>query len=297
MDWEDLKIFIAISRHGTVRRAAEELGIHHATVARRVARLEESLGVRLFDRRPEGLSLTPPGEELLTVGEAATVDFDAVIRRISGQDTAISGSVVVSTGEPVAIQLIAPGLPEFADRYPDLDLKIVTSWNIADLARGEADIAVRADNNPADSLFGKRLFPYFEAIYGEAEYLRTLGTSSPDQPGRWIGWGGSDRPRPSWVEKTQYASTRVWGGFESLSLQVAAAEAGLGLIALPCFIGDRAKGLIRAPDAEPKLARQLWLLTHADLRRTRRIRVVMEFLEDRLRRNRDLIEGRRPGTP
>lgn len=294
MDWEDLKTFVAVTRKGTVRRAAEDLEVHHATVGRRIARLEESMGVRLFDRRPEGLSLTQAGEDLLSVAQEASDAFDAVRRRIAGQDEAISGRVIVSMGEPVATQLIAPALPEFATRYPELDLQIVVSWSIVDLSRGEADIAVRADNNPADTLFGKRLFPYQEAIYASPAYLDSLA-GSPSNTARWIGWGGTGLFRPSWVEKTEYAGARIWGGIENLSVQVAAAEAGLGLIALPCFIGDRAKGLRRAPGPGPQLARQLWLLTHSDLRRTRRIRIVMEFLEKQLRRNRDLIEGRSLG--
>ncbi|MGD1922648.1 MAG: LysR family transcriptional regulator [Paracoccaceae bacterium] len=292
MDWEDLKTFVSVTRHGTVRRAAEDLGVHHATVGRRIARLEQSLGARLFDRRPEGFSLTATGESLLSVAERAAEEFDAVGRQISGQDATASGRVVVSMGEPVATLLIAPGLPEFAATYPDLDLQIVTTWSIVDLARGEADIAVRADNNPVDTLFGKRLFPYREAIYASPKYLESNQNSPTDLHGRWIGWGGTGLLRPSWVEKTPYATARVWGGLESLSVQVAAAEAGLGFIALPCFIGDMAHGLRRAEGAVPRIARDVWLLTHSDLRRTRRIRVVMEFLEDRLRQNRDLIEGR-----
>ena len=295
MDWEDLKSFVTVSRCGTVRRAANELGVHHATVARRIARLEDSMGVRLFDRRPEGLSITMPGEELLQVATRAAEDFDAIARKVQGQDNVARGRVVVSMGAPLATLLIAPGLPEFAATYPDLDLRIETTWNIADLARGEADIAVRADNNPADTLFGKRLFPYFEAIYASPDFLADQQRRGGCRYGRWIGWGGSGRARPAWVEKGRYADTQPWGGFQNLSLQVAAAEAGLGLIALPCFVGDRSTGLRRADEAEPIEGRSIWLLTHQDLRRTRRVRVVMEFLEERLRRSRDLIEGRCPG--
>lgn len=292
MDWEDLKSFVAVTRCGTVRRAATELGIHHATVARRITRLEDNVGVRLFDRKPEGLSLTAPGEDLMAVARRAAEEFNAVQRRVSGQDAATEGRVTVSMGAPVATLLMAKGLPEFATAYPNLDLRIVTTWNIVDLARGEADIAVRADNNPSDTLFGKRIFPYFETVYASPAYLETYQTKSPDEPGRWIGWGGAGAARPAWVEKSAFAATRVWGGMQNLSLQVAAAEAGLGFAALPCFIGDSSPGLRRADSSAPHLGRDIWLLTHPDLRRTRRIQVVMAFLEDRLRRNRVLLEGR-----
>lgn len=255
------------------------------------------MGVRLFDRRPEGLSLTTPGEELLAVASRAATEFEAVGRQISGRDSATSGRVVVSMGEPVATLLVAPGLPALATQYPELDLHIETTWSIVDLGRGEADIAIRADNNPVETLFGKRLFPYCEAIFASPAYLLEHEATSTDAHARWIGWGGSGPGRPNWVEKTPYADARTWGGFESLSVQVAAAEAGLGFAALPCFVGDKAPGLRRAPGFEPRFPRDIWLLTHQDLRRTRRIRVVMEFLEDQLRLNRDLIEGRCPRKP
>lgn len=291
MDWEDLKTFLAVAEQGTVRRAGESLGVHHATVGRRIARLEDSTGTRLFDRRPEGLVLTPPGEDLLAVAARASTEFDTARRRIAGQDATPTGDVVASMGEPIANFIVAPGLPGFAGQYPDLNLHINATWAIQDLARGDADIAIRADNNPSDTLFGKRLFPYYEAVYASPAYLQAHQNRAASDPGRWIGWGGRSQARPTWVEKSAFAATKIWGGFESLSLQVAVAEAGLGFVALPCLVGDMAPGLIRAEKAAPRPARDIWVLTHADLRRTKRVRVTMEFLEDQLRQNRALIEG------
>lgn len=296
MDWEDLKSFVALTRCGTVRRAAIELGVHHATVARRISRLEDGVGVRLFDRKPEGLSLTAPGEDLMTVAKQAAEAFDAVQRRVSGQDATTEGCVTVSMGAPVATLLMAKGLPEFATAYPNLDLRIVTTWNIVDLSRGEADIAVRADNNPSDTLFGKRMFPYYESVFASRAYLEAFRNRDAADPGRWIGWGGAGVARPAWVEKSAFAATTVWGGMQNLSLQVAAAEAGLGFAALPCFVGDSSPDLRRADASAPHIGRDIWLLTHPDLRRTRRIQLVMAFLEAQLRTHRDLIEGRCPKT-
>lgn len=294
MDWEDLKTFVAVAKSGTVRGGADRLGVHHATVGRRIARLEKVTGTRLFDRRPEGLSLTPTGEELLTVSARVAEELEAAGRRIAGEDSVAKGRVTASMGEPVATQLIAPGLPEFAVRFPELELRVSSTWTLEDLSRGEADVAIRADNNPAESLVGKRLFRYAETVYASPGYLGAYSNRAAGNRGRWIGWGGDAHPRPLWVEKTEFAETEVWGGFSEISLQVAAAEAGLGLIALPCFIGDRSPGLCRAFGEKPRSVRDIWLLTHPDLRRLRRIKVVMEFLEARMRLHRDLIEGRQP---
>lgn len=291
MDWEDVKAFVAVAQTGTVRRAAARLGVHHATIGRRVARLEGVTQARLFDRRPEGLALTGAGEDLLAVSSRMADQLDAAARRISGVDTAPRGSVIATMGAPVAAQLIAPGLPGFAARFPGLDLRINATWSIRDLARGEADIAIRADNNPSDTLVGKRLFAYAETVYASRSYLARHRDGGP---GRWIGWGGSGAARPQWIERSEFAGAEIWGGFPDQSVQTAAAEAGLGLICLPCFIGDRVPGLERASDTAPRPARDIWLLTHPDLRRTKRIRIAMEFLEERMRLNRALLQGEEP---
>lgn len=291
MDWEDIKTFVAVAQTGTVRSAGEALGVHHATVGRRIARLEDAASVRLFDRRPEGLALTPAGEDLLGAASRASNELDAAHRRIAGQDMATAGEVIASMGEPVASLIVAPHLPAFATAFPDVHLHISATWAIQDLARGDADVAIRADNNPPETLFGKRIGTYVETAYASPAYLAAYERRARGDPGRWIGWGGSDAQRPAWVEDTSLAGTQIWGGFQSIATQAAAAKAGLGFVAMPCFVGDTTLGLIRVDSAGLHPRRDIWVLTHPDLRRTRRVRVTMEFLEDCLRRNRPLLMG------
>lgn len=293
MDWEDVKTFVAVARNGSVRSAATALSVHHATVGRRIARLEASTGVLLFNRRPDGFELTQMGEELLEVAESTALNFTQIERRIAGRDDQPAGVVTASLGEPIATALIAPGVPQFRADNPGIDLRINASWEREDLSRGKADVVIRVDNNPQDSLFGKRLFRYAEAIYGSEALLANWQAGRRDDV-CWIGWGGDGVQRPTWVERTEYGATQSWGGFPDVNIQVALASAGVGLIALPCFVGDCAPALRRAPGLQIRPIRDIWLLTHADLRRTRRVRIVMEFFEARMKQHRALIEGRCP---
>ena len=288
MDWDDLKVFAAIIEHRTVRRAAPRLGLHHATVARRLERLEADLGTRLFDRRPEGLCLTPRGEDLSRFAQRMEREVEDTVLRLAGQDSALTGVVTLSLPEPMASHILAPHLPEFADRYPDLDLHLDLTYAFADLMRGEADIAIRFDNNPPERLVGKRLFPMFETIYASRGYLAALKEGTPP---RWIGWAAKGRRRPDWVVETAFKDTPIWGGIPDISAQIAVAHAGLGLVALPCSIGDADPRLCRAIPDPPRRVRDIWLLTHPDLSRTSRIQAVMGFVEDVLRRNRSAFLG------
>ncbi|MEM8793339.1 MAG: LysR family transcriptional regulator [Pseudomonadota bacterium] len=289
MDWENLKTFAAVVDSGTMRRAAERLRVHHATVARRIGQLETKLEVRLFERRTDGFVLTEAGEELNRIAQTVAADLHRVSRRIAGRDDALSGRVTISAPGIIASDILAPALVEIAEAHPDLHLELKSSTAIADLSRGESDIAVRLDNNPPETLFGKRLFPYAEAIYASPALRRAIEQGADGL--RWIGWGGRGTGRPHWIEQTGFRDLPVWGGIPDLASQAAAARAGLGLIALPCIQGDGDPGLVRVGGHAPQIARDIWILIDPNLQRVRRVRVVMQFIEKHLRARRDDFLG------
>ena len=293
-DWEDIKTFNAVMAAGTVRNAARDLGVHHSTVSRRIEALEQSLKVRLFDRRPEGYSPTQAGEELASIANNFGNELTTITRRIAGRDDMLPGKLTVTMAEPLATGIFAPRLTEFSDRYPGLELDIVVTYEQLDVARREADIAVRMNNNPSETLVGKRYFPYYMTTYASPAYLETHDLVGAPEKSRWLGWGDGDDRYPDWTQRTEFARVPVWGAFDRPSLQLAAAEAGLGLTMLPCMIGDIAQGLVRATDRKPEPGRDIWVLTHNDLRRTARVRAFMDFAEQVIRDNKPLIVGERP---
>ena len=296
MDWEDVKTFAEVARDGTVRSAAKALGVHHSTISRRVERLETALSVRLFDRRPEGYALTEAGEQLVGAANEVEEVFAVAQRRIVGADNAPCGKVRITMAEPIAVHCFAPHLPEFFEQYPDLDLEIRVTYELLDLSRGDAEIAVRMDNNPPESLVGKRLFPYFETAYASPEYLAKLRDPSSGAEPRWLGWDEDDAVYRDRIKHTEFANAPIWGTYANMSLQVAAAKAGLGLALLPCFVSWVQPDLQPATKQKPQPARDIWLLTHPDLRRVARVRAVMDFAEKVLRRSKAQFVSAKPDS-
>ena len=295
-DWEDIKTFNAVMDAGTVRSAAQKLGVHHSTVSRRIESLEKTLQVRLFDRRPEGYAPTQAGEELAAIAEGFGAELTTISRRIAGRDDMLPGKLTVTMAEPLAVGIFAPKLPEFSEAYPGLELDIRVTYEQLDVARREADIAVRMNNNPPETLVGKRFFPYHMSIYASPDYLRSHDLVNDPKSARWLGWGDDDGEYPDWTQATEFAQVPVWGAFDRPTLQIAAVQAGLGIAMLPCMMGDVAPGLIRATDRKPTPARDIWVLTHNDLRRTARVRAFMDFAESVIRENKSLLVGELPAN-
>lgn len=291
LDWEALKTFKEVAQLRTVRAAAKSLGVHHSTVSRRIEQLETDAGVRLFDRRPEGYMLTAPGEDLLAVTSGFSEDLLTVSRQIAGLDDELTGSVTLTLPEPIAETAFAPRLNEFVETYPGLELNLLTSLELLDVARREADIAIRMDNNPPLGLVGKKLYTYKETVYASPYYLERLDLRKHPERARWLRWDKDDGEHPDWALETDFAAAKAWGHFPSLRMQIASARHGFGLAMLPCLMGDNDPELVRATNRPPRDARDVWILTHNDLRHTARIRAVMEFAERVMRDMRHELVG------
>lgn len=295
MDWDDIKVFGEVMEARTVRAAAKNLKLHHSTVSRRIDHLEKTLGVALFERRPEGYFPTQAGEELARVAGHFSEDLVAVERQILGRDNQLTGTLKVTMAEPFAVHIFASRLPDFCAAYPGLELEIITSYDLLDVARREADIAIRMDNNPPEMLVGKRLFAYTTSVYAHPEYLAAHDFENRPEKARWLGWNDRETQFPDWTQETEFAKVPVWGHFGSISLQMEMARRKMGLISVPCMVADGYPDLVRATKRPPTPSRDIWILTHEDLRRTARVRAFMEFAENVLRENRANLLGERPG--
>ncbi len=291
MDWESLKFFLAVAREGTLAGAGRALSVKHSTVLRRIAQLEEGLGLKLFDRHPNGYMLTAIGREMLA--PLVRIDEDLVVleRRLSGQDLRLTGTVKVST-VGVLVPWIADSLMEFRALYPGIRVEIVISPTAASLARHEADISIRVSRNPPESLVGRRIATLMSGIYAGRTHP-AAGELAPDVTAYdWVGYseGRGDLPHAQWTA-AHVPSERFVLRTNHTGMLVAAVKAGLGLGLLPCYLGDAEAGLRRLK-AVDGLGQEMWVLTHSDLKRTPRIRALMDFLAKDLARRRDLIEGR-----
>ena len=295
MDWDDLKVFLALARGGSVRVAAQALGVSHSTVARRIEGFEKALGVRLFDRMPDGYVLSALGEQMVERAERAESELLGLEREVSGQDAKLAGRIRVTMPAPLASDLLMPDLVRFARIYPDIDLDLAISSDIFDLSRREADVAIRFVEKPAEHLVGRRLPEFCDAAYAAPGYIEDNSFAGDRPTGRWIGWQ-DEIAFPRWVRDSDHPKCKTKWLVPEVMIQRAAARAGLGIAHLPCFLGDKDPDLRRVPPGRTKPARPGWVLTHPALRTTERVRVFVQFIVTAINGYADLVGGRQPLT-
>jgi DNA-binding transcriptional LysR family regulator len=293
IDWDDVRLFLELTRRGSARSAAQALGMSHSTVVRRVDRLESDLGARLFDRDFTGYRPTPAGQTLLDSALKAEEALLAADRQLHGSDASLSGEITLTMPDILAYYFLMPELVTFTERYPEIDLKMLISYDVFDLARREADIALRAygtSRMPPEDLVGRRLISVPSCYYASETYLERHDPAAENTTARWVGWG-EDEPHPEWVRNSPYPHIPAYGYLDNAMLQAKAVECGLGLGTLPCFVGDALPGVVRLPGCEPYSNYDLWMLTHPDLRDTARHRVFREFIADLFRGLGDTVAG------
>lgn len=291
LEWNDLRLVLAVARAHGATGAAKALAVHPSTVFRRLGALEAGLGVRLFERLPEGYVPTAAGDEACRVAERLEADVAALDRRIAGRDTRPSGTVRVTTTDTL-LALLTPALADFRAAHDEIELHVIVDNRFLDLARHDADVAVRPAAEPPDTLVGRRLARIATAIYGAAPYLAKRPATEDLGTHDWIGPDESltHLSAARWLRQT-VPSSSVHVRVNTLLAAVEAAKAGLGLALLPCFLGDAAPALRRVRPPLPDWDSALWLLTHEDLRHVARVRAFLDFLPDALAPVRKFLEG------
>lgn len=285
VNWEHLHFFLAVARGGTSSKAAESLGVNHTTVSRRITALEESLGVRLFDRRPSGYLMTQAAEDIFDFALEMEQQALAIERRVLGRDAELHGLLRLTIHYDLANALIVPHLSEFRADYPEIDLEILTTSSTLDLSSREADIAVRLSGKPPEYLVGRKMFPLLNGVYTTREYLERRGDNPPD-----VIVYRREFAIPEWVTEN-FSEFRVALSADSISSVHGAVRAGVGIASLPCFQAERDEALVRLDIKMPEPTWGIWVLTHADLRATARVRACKDFLEQTLEAQRATILG------
>ena len=292
-DWDDLRLVLAVFQAGTLSGAARKLGVTHSTVFRRLGEIEQRMGVRLFERFRDGYAPTPAGETAAASAARLEDEVLTLERKLSGQDLRPSGTVRITTTDTLSV-LLMRHLTATRAVHREIRCEIVISNAVANLTRREADIAIRPTPAPSESLVGRRVADIAHAIYGSHAYLSRHGHNELAAHD----WIGLDDALAStvigrWMDQNVRA-TQIACRVDALPALRDAADAGLGLAMLPCYVGDPAPGLRRVTPkalAEPRSA--LWLLTHDDLKRTARIRATLDFLAKAFASERALLEGKR----
>ncbi|MFC2249126.1 LysR family transcriptional regulator [Labrys portucalensis] len=291
IDWDDIRYFLAVARRGSVRAAAEHLGVNHSTVLRRVAQLEERLGAQMFEKLPSGYRLTVAGEEVLELAGQMEASSHQLETRVFGRDQSVRGLLRVTLAPTLATHLLMPDFSDFACLYPDIEMEILSSGELANLTNREADVAIRVvyDRKTLPlNLHGLKGPDVFGAIYMSRDRLAAWRAGVPD-PVRWIVI--SMHGIPDWVREGEVRAAEVPFRVTDAGAQIAAVRQGLGMTTLPCFVGDADPMLVRVPGTDLHMYGTLWLLTQGETRKTKRVRLFTEFVSSRLATYSSLLAG------
>lgn len=295
MDWDDLKVLLALARRRSARGAAQELGVSNSTVTRRLDDFERALGTRLFDRTPEGYRMTQSAENLLPTAEHVEELVLAAERRVSGEDQELEGLIRLTLPTAQGLSVLIPSLAQFARDYPLIELDIITSAESLDLGRREADIAIRVfrtEDAPPENLIGRKVSAMTFAPYVHRDLL------NPDNPEdtshlTWIAWGPSVPDQP-WVDRCRNGHLPTRHVVGDINFQVEAVRYGMGMIFAPCVLFREEPDIVRVPGEATHHLLDLWVLTHKDLRLSARMRILREILAEELGQLSPSFDSRHP---
>lgn len=280
MNWDDARVFLAIHRERTLRRAAQVLGVDQATVCRRLSTLEHMLGATLFLRSSKGYLPTPVGELALRAAEAMEQHAHDLVRLTQGVDRRLAGEVKLTTTDALALEFVMPSLERLHTKYPDVSVSLNTSTQLLNLAKREADIAIRTVKPDNPDLVARRLARWDMGLFTSHDYLHRHG-----EPARGDAFAGHDlvvyQPyveasrKPTIVGEPFHAG-RIVARVNSNLMMRAALKSGLGIGEIPVHMGEH-DGLARVwPAHVRKAPYEVWLVTHRDLRHTARIRATID---------------------
>lgn len=279
MSWDDYAYFLAVARAGGLSAAAGNLGTSASTVSRHIDALEARLGACLFIRQPRGYVLTDAGAELLT--RVSDVESAVMaVERLGATAQEISGTIKLAAPESVAHYLILPHLPKLLKAHPGLRVELLVTRYRADLARREADIAVRISEpchrDFAPDAIARQLGIFYFGLYG-AQHL--LSTAQNWEALPHVSWDTSwtKLPMVQWLQELFPGQTPILRS-NSMQAHYLAARAGLGVAMLPCFMVNRAGGLMPINVDMSHTIHELWMLHHADLKGSKNVHVVKDFL-------------------
>jgi DNA-binding transcriptional LysR family regulator len=274
-DWEDIRHFVALAREGTLSAAARTLGVDHATVARRVAALEASTGLKLVDRRARATLLTEDGRRVAAVAAPMEEAAFALSRTAQAAKPGVDGEVTISAPPNLASAVIAPQLVRLRQQHPGIRIKLMGEKRRASLSRREADVALRLSRPVETGLFVRKIGSFGFSLYGAPAYLN----KTPPHAFAFIGYDASmaESPQEVWL-RAVIGEREVVLRTNDLETQIAAARSGLGIAALPHYLGEGDPRLQRHDVPGRPVSRDVWLLVHRDLRQVPPVRAVMEFL-------------------
>ena len=275
-DWDDLRFLLAAMRSGSLSGAARRLRVNETTVARRIARFEASLGTRLLERSTGGLHPTSAGSAVVAAAERVERETQAIESQLSGVDSRAAGTVRLTSVPVLVNRVLIPALPNLLQQHPELQLELIAEPRDLSLTKREADIALRLARPRTETRnLARRIGILNYAVYGPAE--------PSEEPLPWVTYEDSmtDLPQARWIHDQAGRDNDSLGLVKVNDAEgvIACLSAGLGKSLLPIPVAERGPGLRRLAGFPDGPSRELWLITHPDLRHLARVRVVLEWLD------------------
>lgn len=295
IDWDNLRIFLAVARSHSALEAAAQLEMDHSTITRRLHRLEKEIGSKLFDRNPQGHQLTPAGHRLLESVERIEDTLAAAESEIGGDNQVLTGQVRLGATEGFGSFFLAPQLADFCARHPAISVDLLAVPRFVNLSKREADLAVSIERPQSGAYVVCKLSDYRLQLYATRQYLDrhpTISTLSDLPAHRFIGY----------VDELAFsAELRYLGKFApgapvplrstSIVAQFHAARRGRGLAVLPCFMGNTCPELIPVLPGTAEVVRSFWLIAPSERREIARVRALWDFLRTTADANRAFLMG------
>lgn len=278
MLWDDLGVFLAVHRTGSLAGAARVLRVDPTTVGRRLDALVASAGSALFERTPDGLRLTDAGRKLLPRAERIDAEVLAAVNELRGADARIAGRVRITASDGVVDHVLVPRIGELRREHPELEISIVADARNLDLLRREADVAVRLGRPKGASLVARRIGQLHLSLYAAAGYLERKGTPRTLADLRAHDFIGLESEgeimQRAWLTKT--VAVERWAlRVNTTAACVAACRGGLGIALLATFAGAELTPVLPRVAPPP---RDVWAVTHRDVRKMARVVVVTDWL-------------------
>ncbi len=294
--WDDIRIFLAIMRKGSLPEAAKDLKLAHSTVFRRYNAFEEKIGVRLFARTSTGFILTPAGESILDMARDMEGCSEQIARRIAGQDYKLAGNIRVTTTHGLSLTLMDPIFKAFIDKHPDIQLDIRWGEQIRKLTKYESDVIILPSKKPPENAFGRKIsriaFGYFASEDYLEKYKKPKSVENlTDYHVVGLSEDFAGQPFYAAFMKSVQAAKVTMNCDSFLTIREAIASgAGIGL--LPFFYGLDYKSLQPLGAPLDNTHNDIWILTHRDLKNTVRIRTFMDFAYTELQKLKNHLEAK-----
>lgn len=282
-NWDEIRTAYNVARMGTVSGAADELGVHHATVIRHIDALEGRLGVKLFQRHARGYTATEAGQDLLRVAQATDDQFQQLAGRIKGRGTDVTGDLVITSLVSLAPRIV-PILTEFQRENPGVIVRYLTGDRLFRLEYGEAHVAIRAGSPPDQP--DNVVQPFYNetmGLFATKAYLAEMGTPKTIDDfsrHRFVGHDEEDSRAPfnKWLRATLPAAALTFRSTDSQALQEAVL-AGAGIGFLPVLEARSFPDLVEVFERQPEWISPLWLVTHVDLHRTTKVQSFLTYIK------------------